>query len=59
MNRYTFSSQNGLRSSLRTDNEQIIGTRAYEYKQLVENIKPIHGLREKLQAFNRRKNEYK
>ncbi|PAY02818.1 hypothetical protein CKO50_02285 [Pseudoalteromonas sp. HM-SA03] len=59
MIRYTFSPQNGLRSSLRTNNEQIIGTRAYEYKQLVEDIKPIQGLREKLQAFNRQKNEYK
>ncbi|AUJ69949.1 MULTISPECIES: hypothetical protein [Pseudoalteromonas] len=57
MNRHTFSPQNGLRSSLRTDNEQIIGTRAYEYKQLVEDIKPIQGLREKLQAFNRLKRD--
>ncbi|WP_339142894.1 hypothetical protein [Pseudoalteromonas galatheae] len=59
MNRHTFSPQNGLRSSLRTDNGQIIGTRASEYKQLVEEIKPIQGLREKLQAFNRRKDEYR
>lgn len=59
MNRHTFSPQNGLCSSLRTVNGQIIGTRASEYKQLVEEIKPIQGLREKLQAFNRRKDEYR
>ncbi|MEJ6473859.1 hypothetical protein [Pseudoalteromonas piscicida] len=54
MNKQSLSPQRHLQAGFNTGPAQILGTRAYEYKQLVSAIRPIHGLKEKLNELNQK-----